>query len=232
MKFSDLLHLDVACDVITSASAAVLVVGDARDIVAIPKRARESDTVAHVLLGLAIHTSPVPVLMHSVITERGATLAQASLFGWIEDNFMDQPRADVIGLLPTGEQPLLFVRDLDLDRPPEAYVLAQSGWRRVVGVLIANRDAPAGARVLDGDLGALAALDTVAPDARPFVDALRADVGRGLSLRASLRQRRKTADARLASACDGWRVLARAARVLVVDPLDPHPADLAGLLPG
>ena len=168
------------------------------------------------MFGLPIHTAPYPVLIHSLNTERGTRLGQLSVFGWIEDHFIDEPRAEVFGLTPYGEAPVAFLRDFDLDRPPEAYVMLpdpppgggpERAFRRVGTIIVAGAPPPAGE-----DAAALAALEAVLPaSAQAFLDGLRADVARGQPLRQVLRSRRKTADPALMAQCDGWRVLTRAA---------------------
>ena len=224
MKFSDLLSLQVTCEVVASRTACLLVIGDgavARALADQLARAsafrRESGNM-RVMFGLAVLTLPYPILVNSLMTEHNTRFDQLSLFGWIEDNAILEPRAEVFGLTPLGEDPVLFIRDLDLDRPPEAYIQTAQpvAWLRVAGVVIVRQDYGAGPTTLAGDDGALSALEvSLPPDAQPFVAALRAEVAIGRELRQVLRARRRTTDPALMTVCDGWRVLGRAARFVL-----------------
>jgi hypothetical protein len=222
--FDGLLGLSITCDIVARDHAALLILGD--DTEALAQRLAASGALAHekaatlrVLFGLPILTAPFPLFVGGLMTERNTALNQLSLFAWIEDNFIDEPRAEVFGLTPFGEQPVLFVRDFDLDRPIEAWFQSQqpalqrpARWTQVAGVAIGSFRYAGEARTLPPDEGALIALEHALPhDAQPFVEGLRLDVARGISLKAALRARRKTTDAALMSACDGWRVLSRAA---------------------
>ena len=222
MTFDDLLHLDTPAEVVAGPAVCALVVGasatGATDALAISSGMLRVGSAARIVFGLPIHTAPYPVLIASMNTERGTRLDQLSLFGWIEDHFIDEPRAEIFGLTPYGEAPVVFLRDFDLDRPPEAYVMLphpppgggpERIFRRIGTILLAGASAPAGE-----DAAALTALEAVLPtSAQAFVDGLRADVARGQPLRQVLRARRKTADPALMALCDGWRVLTRAARL-------------------
>lgn len=220
MTFDDLLHLDTPAEVVAGPAVCALVLGDhaadaARSLASSSGMLRVG-SAARIVFGLPIHTAPYPVLIHSMNTERGTRLDQLSLFGWIEDHFIDEPRAEVFGLTPYGEAPVVFLRDFDLDRPPEAYVVLphpppgggpERVFRRVGTIMLTGAAVPIGE-----DAAALAALEAVLPpSAQAFLDGLRADVARGQSLRQVLRARRKTSDPALMAKCDGWRVLARAA---------------------
>ena len=222
MTFDDLLHLDTPAEVVAGPAVCALVIGDraadaARSLEASAGMQRIG-SAARIVFGLPIHTAPYPVLIHSMNTERGTRLDQLLLFGWIEDHFIDEPRAEVFGLTPYGEAPVVFLRDFDLDRPPEAYVVLPypppSGgperiFRRVGTIVLASGAVPAGE-----DAAALAALEAVLPaSGQAFLEGLRADIARGLPLRQVLRSRRKTADPALMAQCDGWRVLTRAAKL-------------------
>ena len=231
MTFNDLLALDVDCEIVASDTAALLLLGDAAGDLAdqlnqagatpATTRLTRLAPAAKVYFGLAILTAPFPILVQSLMTEHNTQFSQLSLFGWVEDNAILEPRAEIIGLTPFGEQPVLFLRDLDLDRPPEAWLHTgqPTRWLRVSGVVLADAKHSGEPIPLAGDDAALAALDRVLPaDAAPFVAGLRADVTSGISLRVALRQRRKTTDPRLMHVCDGWRVLARAARFARLNP--------------
>lgn len=222
MNFDDLLRLDTPAEVVAGPAVCALVVGAGAPAAAAALAARENmlrlGAAARIVFGLPIHAAPYPVLISHLNTERGTRLDQLSLFGWIEDRFIDEPRAEVFGLTPYGEAPILFLRDFDLDRPPEAYLALsdplpgggpERTFRRVGLVVLAcgAADEP-----LEGDGAALAALEAVRPDAGPLLESLRAEMARGVSLRHALRAVRKTADPALLALCDGWRVLARAAR--------------------
>lgn len=223
MTFDDLLRLETPAEVVAGPSVCALVIGDAAEdgakALAEKRGMARIGSVARVVFGLPLHTAPHPILIASLNTERGARFSQLSLFGWIEDHFIDEPRAEVFGLTPYGEAPLAFLRDFDLDRPPEAYLALPNPppgagpermFRRVGAVVIAA--AGAAAETLEGDQAALAALEAVLPAATgAFLDALRADVAGGLALRQALRAYRKTTDPGIMAQCDGWRVLTRAA---------------------
>ena len=220
MTFDDLLHLDTPAEVVSGPSVCAVLIGDraaeAAEALAASSGMLRVGSAARIVFGLPIHTAPYPVLIASMNTERGTRLDQLSLFGWIEDHFIDEPRAEIFGLTPYGEAPVVFLRDFDLDRPPEAYVVLphpppgggpERIFRRVGTILLAGAVAPAGE-----DAAALAALEAVLPaSAQAFVEGLRADVARGQPLRQVLRARRKTAEPALMAQCDGWRVLTRAA---------------------
>ncbi len=222
MTFDDLLHLDTPAEVVAGPAVCALVLGasaaGAADALASSSGMQRIGAAARIVFGLPIHAAPYPVLIHSMNTERGTRLDQLSLFGWIEDHFIDEPRAEVFGLTPYGEAPVVFLRDFDLDRPPEAYVVLphpppgggpERAFRRVGTIMLTGAAVPIGE-----DAAALAALEAVLPpSAQAFLDGLRADVARGQPLRQVLRARRKTSDPALMAKCDGWRVLARAAKL-------------------
>ena len=111
------------------------------------------------------------------------------------------------------------MRDLDLDRPPEAYVqaLQPGGWLKVVSVLLAQQGTVE-MQSLSGDTAALRALQMVLPaSAQSLLTSLRDEVQAGKDLRHVLRAQRRTADPALMAVCDGWRVLSRAAQLAVCD---------------
>lgn len=236
MRFNDLLSLEVDCAVVASDTAALLLLGDvpghtdairladalcqAGGAPSVPSLAR-LPSPATLYFGLPVLTAPFPILVHSLMTERNTQFDQLSLFGWIEDNAILEPRAEIIGLTPFGEQPVLFLRDLDLDRPPEAWLRAgqPSRWLRVSGVALIDPAHAGPPLPLASDDAALAALARVLPpDAARFIAGLRADVAGGVALRVALRQRRKATAPELMRVCDGWRVLSRAARFTRLNP--------------
>jgi len=228
MNFTELLHFDLDCEIVATDTAALLAVGDRAAALSehfcqsglTPPRAR-LDPPAGILFGLAILTEPYPILVNSLMTEHNARLDQLSLFGWIEENAILEPRAEILGLTPLGQEPVLFLRDLDLDRPPEAWLKTgqPARWLRVVGVALADGRHDGDPLPISGDEAALAALERVAPqDAQPFVADLRATVAGGVLLRSALRQRRKATASGLMRLCDGWRVLSRAARFARFNP--------------
>jgi hypothetical protein len=207
LTFNDLLALDVTCQIIAGKTGCAVVIG-----------AAAQPTAARLCFGLPVLTLPYPILVHSLMTERNTQLSQLSLFGWIEDNAIYEPRAEVFGLTPLNEDPVLFLRDLDLDRAPEVYtqIGTLAGWLKVVGVLLAQPGAEP--QTLNGDQAALRALALLLPaPAQPFLAALRNEVRAGKDLRHVLRAHRRGADAALMAICDGWRVLSRAARFSLCD---------------
>ena len=235
LTFNDLLTLEVRGEIIASAQAALLVVGDGASVLAdklsaTPGLGRMGNS-ARVLFGFDILTAPFPLLIGSLMTERNTLMDKLSLFGWVEDNAILQPRAEVFGLTPFGEQPVLFLRDLDLDRPVEAWIQTQqpARWLRVAGIVIADLAYAGDSQTLSGDAGALAALSRTLPaDAQSFTLSLANEVAQGKALRAALRTRRPTTDDALMHPCDGWRVLAHATKVVRVSPtsdVDVHWAD-------
>lgn len=241
--FDELLGLNVPCYLASTESSALLLIGDAAADLAQTLADSGKVTVEQgapgtgaprLLFGLPFYTAPYPLLVAALVTEKNTVFNALSLFGWIEDNFINEPRAEVFGLTPYGEQPVMFLRDFDLDRPIEAWL--QSGqpvrWLRVSGVAIASARHTAGTQTLKGDAAAVVAMESALPaDARDFVEGLRLDVARGVSLRAALRARRKLADAQLMAVCDGWRVLANAVPVVRINPAGGDETPLRDLLP-
>jgi hypothetical protein len=53
---------------------------------------------------------------------------------------------------------------------------------------------------------------------QPFVAGLAAEVKQGTTLKVALRRQRKTTSEALMNLCEGWRVLARAAAVVQLNP--------------
>lgn len=223
MQFTDLLQLPIPCGLITGSAGAILVMGDQRGQITLPGKETRRNAVARVFFGLGLHHSPTPLLMHSLITERGTTLNDFSLFAWIEENFMAQPRADIVGLMMNGVQPLFFLRDLDLDVPPEAYIREGETWLRVRGVVLAEQGSAASQSLSKGERSdpLITALRLALPDHQKLVDDLQPEAKDNASLRAAIRARRKTHPPEVLRVCDAWRVLAQAAPLLAVDPSDP-----------
>lgn len=203
--------------------AALLVLGDHADALARSLCATDRALVPgpHTIrFGLPFYTSPTPLLVHALMTERNTTFDSLALFGWIEDNFVTEPRAEVLGLTLSGEQPVMFLRDFDLDRPVEGYVRAgaPARWLRLAGVAIASSEHHGLPQRPPADEAALIALThTLPPDARPFAESLRLEHSRGAVLKTILRARRKMTDPALMAQADGWRVLAAAMPVLRVN---------------
>ncbi len=223
-SFDELLSLDVSCAVATVGDAAVLIVGDRASDLGKQLRATGAvvqDMRVRVLFGLSILTAPFPLFVGGLMTEHNTKLDRLSLFGWIEDNTIEQPRAEVFGLTPFAEQPVLFLRDFDMDRPIEAWfqTTQPSRWVRVAGVAVASSQASGDVQLLSGDEAALVAMEAALPaDAQSLVTAMRLEAARGQGLRSILRQLRKSADAKVMRVLDGWRVLALAAQVVRVNP--------------
>jgi hypothetical protein len=225
LTFNDLLALEVNGQLVASSQAVLLVLGDGATTLADKLCAKSNLSLignsAKVWFGFSILTAPFPLLAGALMTERNTLFDKLSLFGWVEDNAILEPRAEVFGLTPFGEQPVLFLRDLDLDRPVEAWIQTTqpTRWLRVAGVAIADVAYAGDSQTLSGDAGALAALSRALPaDAQPFVLSLASEVASGKTLRAALRARRKTTDDALLHLCDGWRILAHATKIVRVNP--------------
>jgi hypothetical protein len=163
------------------------------------------------------------------MTERNTTFDQLSLFSWIEDHYIDQPRAEVFGLTPFAERPVLFLRDFDMDRPIEVWFRTPqpARWLQVAGVAIATAQHTGVPQLLKGDEASLLALQHALPaDALPFLQTIRAEVDAGDALKSVLRKHRKAAEPSLMRVLDGWRVLPQAARFIRVNPAGgEHPID-------
>lgn len=224
MQFSDLLALNVPCEILSSPTGCLLLIGDSAGALAdqwpSPPALEHASGMARVLFGLPVLTMPYPVLVNSLMTEHNTRLDQLSLFGWVEDNGILEPRAEVLGLTPLAEDPVLFLRDLDLDRPPEAYLQPKPGaWLRVAGVVIACQSYRAEPALLEGAQAALSALSVVLPaEAQGLLKALRIETEAGTPLHHALRLHRRTTSPEIMAQCDGWRVLARAARFVLAGP--------------
>ena len=189
-SLSDLLHLDVAARVEITVAGATL----ALDAAAAPQR---------LYFGLPFYTSPRPLLVGGLLTEKNTLLRAPLLFTWIEDNYIHEPRAEVFGMTIDGERPVMFLRDFDMDRPREIWLRCGEPlrWNRLAAVMLDGR-------VLNGDTGALDALAVTAPpDARASVDALRTDLTSGRTLKIVLRARRKATAPALMALADSWRII-------------------------
>ena len=224
-SFDQLLHLDIECHVASAGDGALLILGDGAEVLATQLRnagkAQVSRYAPRVLFGLPILTAPFPLFVGSLMTERNTSFDQLSLFSWIEDHTIDQPRAEVLGLTPFAEQPVLFLRDFDMDRPIEAWfrTTQPARWLQVAGVAIATAQYNGPPQWLKGDAASLAALQFALPaDALPFLQTISDEVIAGTPLKTVLRQRRKTAEPSLMRVFDGWRVLPQAARFIRVNP--------------
>jgi hypothetical protein len=227
LTFNNLLALKVHGQLVASSQAVLLVVGDGSaalaDKLSATSALSQLGSTANIWFGFSILTAPFPLLVGALMTERNTVFDKLSLFGWVEDNAILEPRAEVFGLTPFGEQPVLFLRDLDLDRPVEAWIQTQqpTRWLRVAGVAIADSAYASEQQTMSGDAGALAALARVLPaDAQPFLLSLANEVAHGKTLRTALRARRKTTDDALMHVCDGWRILAHATKIVRVNPND------------
>jgi hypothetical protein len=214
---TELLRLPLRCSLLSRESASLAVIGD--QSLKLAERLAADGRLMHdvaeidVHFGLPYFTAPTPLLMRAITTEKGTMFSSLALFGWIEDNYIYEPRAEVFGQTLFGEEPIMFLRDFDWDRPIEAWFNApgSGAWARIAGVVIASSRASAGTQHVRGDDGALAALEQIFPgSAQPFIDDLALDFARGGKLKALLRARRKTTDAVIMALCDGWRVLMHA----------------------
>lgn len=228
-SFDQLLNLDIECQVASAGDGALLILGDQADTLAMQLsesgKAQVARSAVRVLLGLSILTAPFPLFVGSLMTERNTRFEQLSLFAWIEDHYLDQPRAEVFGLTPFAEQPVMFLRDFDMDRPIEAWfqTTQPARWLMVAGVAIATAQHNGSPQLLKGDEASLQALQCALPaDALPFLQTIRDEVNAGQSLKAVLRQRRKAAEPSLMNVFDGWRVLPQAARFIRVNPAPGH----------
>ena len=62
-----------------------------------------------------------PLIPARVVDDRGLEIAAPEAYRWIEARGALFPRADVIGLTPSGQPLQRFVKELDLAIPPVAY---------------------------------------------------------------------------------------------------------------
>lgn len=173
-----------------------------------------------ICFGLPLLTEPYTLVLNSLYTERNTQIRTLSAYGWIDENAIYEPRAELVGITSIGTQPVTFLRDLDLDLPPVAYVQSNQNpntFIRLNEVLIVQREHVGPPLVLEGQAAALAGICAVSPPA--FGAMLRAELARGLSLRAALKPHRRSLDPALLALADGWAVLARATKCLLVNPL-------------
>ena len=251
LTFSDLLGLDVTAPAVVVTNEAGSSTQGALVILATDAAAQASANVladrlmsalglvrlaapVRILFGYSILTAPFPLLAGALMTERNTLFDKLSLFAWVEDNAILEPRAEIFGLTPFGEQPVLYLRDLDLDRPVEAWIATEqpTRWLRVAGVLLVDSAYRGSATAYRADDGALVALQAILPpDTQGFVSGLAHEVAAGQSLRVALRRRRKQTDLPLMQICDGWRVLAQAAQfVRIMGPSADSPEGTDGAI--
>ena len=251
LTFDDLLSLNFPGDAVAVSQFSLVILGQpaarqqlVQQLMARPTKGAQLEQlqpVPPILFGYSILTAPFPLLMNSLNTERNTLFKSLSLFGWVEDNFINEPRAEMYGLTPFGEEPVMFLRDLDLDRPVEGWMrpsvdgTLSERWLRVAGIVIADPNYPAeqadDMQTIEGDQAALAALSCVLPaDTHNFLLALTHEVGSGKPLRAVLRARRKTTDDALMHVCDGWRILTQAVKVVRLNPFVEASADASANL--
>ncbi|MCW1969359.1 MAG: hypothetical protein KIH69_014700 [Anaerolineae bacterium] len=175
-----------------------------------------SQTVS-ICFGLPLLTEPYTLILNSLYTERNTQIRTLSAYGWIDENAIYEPRAELIGITSIGTQPVTFLRDLDLDLLPVAYVSSSqepSTLIRLNRVLIVQPDHFGPPVEIAGQSAALAGICAVAPP--DFSAMLKAALAQGLSLRAALKPHRRTLDPALLALADGWAILARATKCLIV----------------
>ncbi len=223
--FDDALGLTVDCEHVTSDGATLLILGDRAAALAqslSQGRALGRQTgPARLLFGLPFYTAPYPVFVGALSTEKNTVFDTLALFGWIEDNAIYEPRAEVFGITPLRERPIMFLRDFDLDRPVEIWMQAPApaGWLRIAGAVVASARYASEPQALTGEDAALIALEHAAPaGALPLIEALRMDVARGTPLKAALRARRRGENAANMALCDGWRVISQAVPLIRLNP--------------
>ena len=236
-QFDDVLSLTVDCERVTSDGATLLVLGDRA--AALAEKLSSGRALgrqrgpARLLFGLPFYTAPYPVFVGALSTEKNTVFDTLALFGWIEDNAIYEPRAEVFGITPLREKPIMFLRDFDLDRPVEIWMQAPAPavWLRIAGVVVASARYAPDPQALTGEDAALIALEHAAPaEALPLVEALRMDVARGTPLKAALRARRRGENAANMALCDGWRILSQAAPLVRLNP-DASPSAAFDALP-
>lgn len=235
--FDDALSLTVDCERVTSDGTTLLILGDRAEALAEQLTAGRAlgrqGGPARLLFGLPFYTAPYPVFVGALSTEKNTVFDTLALFGWIEDNAIYEPRAEVFGITPLREKPIMFLRDFDLDRPVEIWMQAPApaGWLRIAGVVVASARYAPEPQTLSGEDAALIALEHAAPpEALPLIAALRMDVARGTPLKAALRARRRGENAAGMALCDGWRVISLAVPIVRVNP-DDAPSSSFDALP-
>lgn len=220
MTYADLLWLTLSARIVTPENMGVLIVGAAATAIPTPIYGAQVQPMqpVPVCFGIPLLTEPYAFILSSVFTERNTQIRSLAAYGWIEDNLIYEPRAEVMGITSIGTQPVTFVRDLDLDVPPIAYMPsanAPSTLVRLAGVVIASFEHTGPALQLEGTMAALAGISSAEP---AFGGILRAEVAGGLSLRAALKPRRRSIDPALVALADGWSLLARATQCILVNP--------------
>ncbi len=223
--FDDALSLTVDCERVTSDGTTLLILGDRAQALAeqltTGRALGRQAGPARLLFGLPFYTAPYPVFVGALSTEKNTVFDTLALFGWIEDNAIYEPRAEVFGITPLREKPIMFLRDFDLDRPVEIWMQAPApaGWLRIAGVVVASARYAPEPQTLSGEDAALIALEHAAPsEALPLIEALRMDVARGTPLKTALRARRRGENAASMALCDGWRVMSQAVPIVRVNP--------------
>ncbi|MCX6017129.1 MAG: hypothetical protein NTZ50_01270 [Chloroflexi bacterium] len=188
--FSDLLHLNVRGHIETNGTLTQLTLHTDAD-------------EQRLYFGLPYYTAARPLFISGLMTEKNTLLRAPLLFTWIEENFIREPRAEIFGMTADGEQPVMFMRDFDLDRPREMWLRCgePARWVKLNTVLLSGR-------TLMGEAGALDALSMALPSiAQDFIATVRTDVSSGHSLKAALRTRRKSTNAAWMALADGWRIV-------------------------
>jgi hypothetical protein len=212
MKFEDLLWFHIRARVLVIEPQPILIIGDNSNH--LPNTLHGYDLqlsrTVQICFGLSLLTEPYPLLLSSVFTERNTQIKSLAAFSWVEENAIFEPRAELMGLTPFGKQPIVFLRDVDLDAPPQAYIpsprgIADSLW--MVGGVIIMGNFDHRVIVLKGDSAALTGIAIAHP---AFAEELRmADLGAD-SLRSLLKTRRRATDPELTKFADGWLTLAKA----------------------
>ena len=112
-----------------------------------------------ICFGLPLLTEPYTLVLNSLYTERNTQIRTLSAYGWIDENAIYEPRAELVGITSIGTQPVTFLRDLDLDLPPVAYVQSSQNpntFIRLNEVLIVQPEHIGPPLVLEGQAAALA----------------------------------------------------------------------------
>jgi hypothetical protein len=228
--WDDVLAISIRCRVMRVGSAAFLLLGEASDAWAAAQHGRDISPwlETRVLFGLPVYTMPNPILIKSVVAERGTEFRSLTCYSWIEDNFMTEPRAEVLGVTPYGDDPLIFLRDCDLDRPPQCCVQNEPGQPYplllLAGAVWVDGAMASDTHMLEPDAAAMTGMQLTLPDeVRDFADLLRSEVAGGLELRKVLKTLRKQIDPNLTHFAEGWRVISRAAPMAHIGHADPAP---------
>lgn len=238
----DVLTIYVNARLLRMDSAVFLLLGDADDdwVARQPGRDVGPWMQTRILFGLPAHSLAHPVLIKRVIAERGTELNALSLFSWLEDQFMVEPRAEIFGVTPFGEEPFLFLRDIDLDRPPQCCVVnepaaaASSGHPLLLlaGFIWVDGRVDHGVHTVVQDEAALSGLALTLPEhLGPIVENLRIEVAAGFGLRQVMKRLRKQLHPDLAHFVDGWRVLSCAVPLAHIGRHDAAPTDAFIVMP-